>query len=84
MIELRRKERRKTKTPNLLKISARIGDNPPEDQELAGRIAKLGKKAPLVEIFREVSKWENEVVHKDRQHENTKLTGKLVTTCRCR
>ena len=76
------KEEKKTKSENILKIAAPIGDNPPEDMELKKRLAKLGTNAPVTAIFQEISKWEKQAVAEDRQHENTELTGRLTTTCR--
>lgn len=62
----------------LERIKFPIGEAPPRDPELDRIMNELDKKgATLAEVFKAIAEWEPEAVRRDRQMENTKLTGRL-------
>lgn len=79
---MKRKEKASLKGDKVLRILSPIGETPSEDKELNERLAKLGADATISQVFREISIWEETAIQKDRRHENTEKTGRLVITCR--
>jgi hypothetical protein len=70
---------RKKVSENIRKIKFPIGEAPPDDPELTEKVNALMKKhATITEIFKAIAEWEPGAVRRDREAENTKLSGRLT------
>jgi len=58
-----------------------IGESPSRDPDLEKRLKQLPRDAPLSDVFKVISEWEEEAVKRSRQTERTKKSGRLHPIC---